>query len=145
MYNEDQNKTAQEHTMEPCEMDSLKTAFFADDINFDLKQYSGRFPSLALTKCGNIFDGVIRKTWVGKYCSGLIFFSDKFPDNSLIQTSEIVLIGVAPPFGRYIETVTGSRYLVTSALDAQGRSDWFHQKARNIAENAGYYRPKQWS
>lgn len=119
--------------------------FLVDDPEFDLHNADKKLPSLVLTRAGNIFDGIIRQALIGDDCIGLVFGSERFADRSSVQTSQIIKVGIALPFGCYVETVTGSRYLVSALYRATGAAHWAIMKARALAADADYFGPKQWS
>lgn len=109
--------------------------------------------NLVKTAHGRAFDGVLQDASINMTASGHIFgASPRFKNGEFIETSEIVKVGHVLANGYYVETMSGSRYLVasvefnpgfsetTSSLDAA-----FKFKETHLGYNEAYYSEFQWS
>jgi hypothetical protein len=102
---------------------------------------------------GNIFDGTLQEASLGVNAFGHIYgASPRFKDGAFIETSKIVFVGQIESVGWFIETIGGSRYLVSSIS--------FNSSLRQITEsieaamhnqdyyidiNIDYFKPLKWS
>ena len=101
-----------------------------------------------------VFNGVLQDVDnVGKGVTGFIFgASPRFSDGTFVETSEIVQVGFVDLLGWYIETVSGSRYLVSnvnynpylSTETASVQAAMLYRQ-KYLRLNKGYFAPKQWS
>ena len=102
---------------------------------------------MVLTKRGQLFDGLLQDATITATACGHLFGSEGFPEGAFVKTSQIVQVGEALGIGRYIETDSGSRYLVSSVESSSYMDEgcWFERKRRQIDINKDYFRPLHWS
>lgn len=102
----------------------------------------------------SVFNGVLQDVDnIGKSVTGFIFgAAPRFDEGSFVETSEVVKVGCVDLVGWYIETVSGSRYLISNVnynphLDSETTSveSAMLHRAKYLKLNAGYYASKQWS
>lgn len=100
------------------------------------------------------FNGVLQDVDnVGKSVTGYIFgAAPRFDDGTFVETSEIIKVGYADLAGWYIETVSGSRYLISNVnynphLDCETTSveAAMAHRQKYLKLNASYFANKQWS
>lgn len=103
---------------------------------------------------GNKFDGVIQDADViGNRVTGHIFgATPRFEDGTFIETSEVVRVSNILSAGWFVETVSGSRYLISSVnfnptLPSMTKSvEAALKHCKHFIEiNQAYFKPLQWS
>lgn len=86
-------------------------------------------------------DGLIDNALVGDVCHGRVYGHDRFDDGTEFRTSKIAAMGVIVSVGRFIETFSGSRYLVICHDDEALRL--WEEKSKDITEKAKNYESRR--
>lgn len=86
-------------------------------------------------------DGAIDHATIKDVCHGKVYGHQRFDEGADFHTSKIAAMGVIVSVGRFIETVSGSRYLII-CNDDEGVHSW-EEKRSHIMSNAALYQSRR--